>query len=190
MGGVPGCPRPQTGHVPWHRPVQRSGTSSAGRRSRSGTTTPTWTGARSSPHSWSWIRGASRSCRCSQKRAAFYLKKGFARPLRDGVLQFTDDQTEKRMRELYEGPFSPSSSWPSRTTSAFVAARPTTFPATHVVPRATLEEVTAALAAVSVEHPLSVPGFATRRYEQAPEPDPEFAGDWQEYAGPLEAPFH
>src|SRR5262249_48928476 len=44
--------------------------------------------------------------RCSQMRAGFYLRKGFARPVRDGVLQFTDGRTERRLRELYGEEFS------------------------------------------------------------------------------------
>src|SRR5262249_59973248 len=44
--------------------------------------------------------------RCSQKRAAFYLKKGYVQPAGDGVLQFTDDQTERRLRALYPAAFS------------------------------------------------------------------------------------
>jgi len=44
--------------------------------------------------------------RCSQKRADFYLKKGFARPLTEGVLQFTDDTTERTLANLYLGKFS------------------------------------------------------------------------------------
>ena len=44
--------------------------------------------------------------RCSQKRADFYLKKGFARRVEDGVLQFTDSTTEETLADLYLGKFS------------------------------------------------------------------------------------
>jgi hypothetical protein len=44
--------------------------------------------------------------RCSEKRARHYLKKGYARQVEQGVLQFTNDVTEKRLQELYQGEFS------------------------------------------------------------------------------------
>jgi len=119
--------------------------------------------------------------RCSQKRAAFYLKKGFARPLRDGVLQFTDDQTEKRMRELYEGPFSQFFLAIKNGPVRLLRHAQQPFPPPRR-PQATLEEVTAALAAVSVEHPLSVPGLPPP-LRAGSRTRSEFAGDWQEYAG-------
>ncbi len=43
--------------------------------------------------------------RCSEKRARHYLKKGYAREASDGVLQLTNDVTEKRLERLYEGQF-------------------------------------------------------------------------------------
>jgi hypothetical protein len=44
--------------------------------------------------------------RCSQKRAMFYLRKGYAREVATGVLQFLDAQTEDRLKVLYLGRFS------------------------------------------------------------------------------------
>ena len=44
--------------------------------------------------------------RCSRKRADFYLRKGHARQVEEGVLQFTDATTERTLRELYDGHFS------------------------------------------------------------------------------------
>jgi len=39
--------------------------------------------------------------RCGYKRAQFYLRKGYATLVSDGVLQYTNDTTEKRLVELY-----------------------------------------------------------------------------------------
>lgn len=41
--------------------------------------------------------------RCSQRRASFYLRKGYAKDLGNNIIQLTDDQTEKKMDFLYEG---------------------------------------------------------------------------------------
>lgn len=39
--------------------------------------------------------------RCGYKRAQFYLRKGYAKIVSPGVLQYTNDVTEKRLAELY-----------------------------------------------------------------------------------------
>lgn len=39
--------------------------------------------------------------RCGYKKGQFYLRKGYAKEVADGVLQYTDETTEKRFRELY-----------------------------------------------------------------------------------------
>lgn len=39
--------------------------------------------------------------RCSERRAKFYLKKGYASEVADHTLQFNDDITEKTLRKLY-----------------------------------------------------------------------------------------
>jgi hypothetical protein len=44
--------------------------------------------------------------RCSHRRAKFYLRKGYARLVDDDTIQFTDEQTEKKLKELYNGQFS------------------------------------------------------------------------------------
>ncbi len=44
--------------------------------------------------------------RCNEHKARFYLRKGYAREVEPGVLQFIDDMTEKRLEELYLGEFS------------------------------------------------------------------------------------
>jgi 5-methylcytosine-specific restriction endonuclease McrA len=118
--------------------------------------------------------------RCSQKRADFYLRKGFARPVREGVLQFTDDQTETRLRELYGGPFS----------QFFLAVKNdrcvccgTTSDLTrhHVVPRRHLKKLPQPWRGC-LSNILFLCQNCHRRYEQAAEPDVAFAGDWREYA--------
>src|SRR5947199_783398 len=45
--------------------------------------------------------GGGALLRCGRKRANFYLKKGYVRRVAGGVLQFTDDRTEKTLAELY-----------------------------------------------------------------------------------------
>jgi 5-methylcytosine-specific restriction endonuclease McrA len=44
--------------------------------------------------------------RCSHRRAQFYLRKGHASVVADDTIQFTNDQTENKLRELYDGQFS------------------------------------------------------------------------------------
>jgi 5-methylcytosine-specific restriction endonuclease McrA len=44
--------------------------------------------------------------RCSQRRADFYLRKGYARQADAGTLRMVDDQTERKLQELYRGQFS------------------------------------------------------------------------------------
>lgn len=44
--------------------------------------------------------------RCSQKRAKFYLKKGYANLVNSDTIQLTNDVTEKRLSQLYDGEFS------------------------------------------------------------------------------------
>lgn len=44
--------------------------------------------------------------RCNEHKARFYLRKGHAVEVAPGVLRFTNDVTEKRLEELYEGTFS------------------------------------------------------------------------------------
>ncbi len=44
--------------------------------------------------------------RCNEDKARFYLRKGYAVEVEPGVLQYTDEATEKRLGELYLGDFS------------------------------------------------------------------------------------
>ncbi len=44
--------------------------------------------------------------RCDERKARFYLRKGYAVAVEPGVLQYTDARTEKRLEELYRGEFS------------------------------------------------------------------------------------
>jgi hypothetical protein len=45
--------------------------------------------------------------RCSERRAAFYLRKGFAVRVDEGTLRLIDDTTEKKLAELYQEGLSP-----------------------------------------------------------------------------------
>lgn len=44
--------------------------------------------------------------RCSEKRTAFYIRKGYVKKIDDDTYQFTNDQTEKKLKLLYDGQFS------------------------------------------------------------------------------------
>jgi hypothetical protein len=44
--------------------------------------------------------------RCGERRARFYLRKGFARLVDADTLRLTDDTTEKKLHALYQGRFS------------------------------------------------------------------------------------
>lgn len=45
--------------------------------------------------------------RCSERRARFYLRKGFAVAVDEEILRLIDDTTEKKLAELYAGQLSP-----------------------------------------------------------------------------------
>ena len=45
--------------------------------------------------------------RCSARRGAFYLRKGYAVRVDDETLRFVDDTTEKKLLDLYDGKLSP-----------------------------------------------------------------------------------
>src|SRR5436309_7302619 len=72
--------------------------------------------------------------RCSQKRADFYRKKGFAREVSEGVLQFTDATTERTLAELYLGEFS-AFFLAVKNDRCVCCGRPDRLSRHHVVPR-------------------------------------------------------
>jgi hypothetical protein len=118
--------------------------------------------------------------RCSQKRAGFYLRKGFARPIGEGVLQFTDDQTERRLRELYDGSFS-EFFMAVKNDRCVCCGETNDLSRHHVIPRRHKKKLP-----LPWRQCLSNVLFLCRacheRYEATPEPNPVYGGDWQEYA--------
>jgi len=116
--------------------------------------------------------------RCSEKRADFYLKKGFARPVSVGVLQFTDDTTEKTLQKLYNGEFS-QFFLAVKNDACVCCGRGDRLTRHHVVPQRHKTNV-----AMPLRHCLSNVLFVClachTRYEQTPEPDPD-ATDWRQY---------
>ena len=118
--------------------------------------------------------------RCSEKRAAFYQKKGYVRVIRDGVLQFTDDQTERRLRELYPGPFSDFfiAVKNDRCVSCGTAGNLTRH---HVIPHRHKAKIPQPWRGC-LSNVLFLCRTCHERYEVAPEPDPDLGDDWQDYA--------
>jgi hypothetical protein len=116
--------------------------------------------------------------RCSQKRAHFYLRKGYANQLAEGVLQFTDDSTETTLAELYLGEFS-EFFVAVKNDRCVCCGRGDRLSRHHVVPRRHKRKVPLPWRNC-LSNVLFVCLDCHERYEQMPEPDPE-AADWKEY---------
>jgi hypothetical protein len=116
--------------------------------------------------------------RCSQKRARFYLKKGFARPVEDGVLQFTDATTEKTLAELYSGEFS-EFFLAVKNDICICCGRGNRLSRHHVVPKRHKRKVPLPWRNC-LSNVLFVCLECHERYEKTPEPDLEIT-DWREY---------
>ena len=116
--------------------------------------------------------------RCSQKRAQFYLKKGHVRAVREGVLQFTDDTTEKTLRELYLGEFS-EFFMAVKNDRCVCCGRGERLSRHHVLPKRHKKKVPLPWRNC-LSNVLFVCLDCHKLYEQSPEPDPEIA-DWQGY---------
>jgi hypothetical protein len=125
--------------------------------------------------------------RCSAKRAAFYLRKGFAKEVGPDVLQFTDPQTEERLRVLYAGGFT---EFFMEVKNDRCCACGTTADLTrhHVVPKRHKRKVPQPWRSC-LSNVLFVCGACHRRYEEALEPDVPPPGDWQEYVRAWKAHF-
>jgi hypothetical protein len=116
--------------------------------------------------------------RCSQKRARFYLRKGYARQVSDGVLQFTDDSTETTLAELYCGEFS-EFFVAVKNDRCVCCGRDNRLSRHHVVPRRHKKKVPLPWRNC-LSNVLFVCLDCHQRYEQTPEPNPEVT-DWKEY---------
>lgn len=117
--------------------------------------------------------------RCSQKRANFYLKKGYVRQVTEGVLQFTDDTTEKTLQELYGGEFS-EFFLAVKNDRCVCCGRTNRLTRHHVIPKRHKRKI-----AMPWRNCLSNVLFVCvechDRYEQTQEPAPAVA-DWMDYA--------
>jgi hypothetical protein len=118
--------------------------------------------------------------RCSRKRADFYLRKGFAQSVGEGVLQFTDDRTEKTLRALYADEFS-AFFLAVKNDRCVCCGTPDNLTRHHVVPRRHLDRIPRPWRGC-LSNVLFVCRVCHDRYEAVPEPDPECNGDWQGYA--------
>ena len=116
--------------------------------------------------------------RCSQKRAAFYLKKGFARLVQDGVLQFTDATTEKTLADLYLGEFS-QFFLAVKNDACVCCGRGDRLSRHHVVPKRHKKKVPLPWRNC-LSNVLFVCLDCHEKYEQTSEPDLA-AADWREY---------
>jgi hypothetical protein len=116
--------------------------------------------------------------RCSQKRADFYLKKGFARRVESDVLQFTDATTEKTLAELYLGEFS-KFFLAVKNDACVCCGRGNRLSRHHVVPKRHKRKVPLPWRNC-LSNVLFVCLDCHERYERTPEPDPKTT-DWREY---------
>lgn len=124
--------------------------------------------------------GGNPILRCSEKRARFYLRKGYVREVASGVLQFTDRQTEDRLAGLYAGKFS-EFFLAVKNDRCVCCGATADLTRHHVVPKrhkATLPRPWRSC----LSNVLFVCGTCHRRYEGAVEPDLATADDWQAYA--------
>ena len=117
--------------------------------------------------------------RCSAKRAAFYLRKGFAREVSPGVLQFIDPQTEERLRVLYAGGFT-EFFMEVKNDRCCACGATTDLTRHHVVPKRHKKNVPQPWRSC-LSNVLFVCGPCHRRYEESPEPDVPVCEDWQVY---------
>ncbi len=117
--------------------------------------------------------------RCSAKRAAFYLRKGYAQEVAPNVLRFNDPQTEERLRVLYRGGFTEffMEVKNDRCVSCGATADLTRH---HVVPKRHKKNVPQPWRSC-LSNVLFVCGACHRRYEEAPEPDVPVTAEWQAY---------
>jgi hypothetical protein len=118
--------------------------------------------------------------RCSEQRADFYLRKAYARLVREGVLQFTDDQTENRLRELYRGQFS-EFFMAVKNDRCVCCGTATNLTRHHVLPRRHKKKIPQPWRGC-LSNVLFLCWACHQRYEDTLEPDPECDGDWQAYA--------
>ena len=125
--------------------------------------------------------------RCSAKRATFYLRKGFAREVEPGVLQFTDPQTEERLRVLYAGGFTEFFMEVKNDRCCSCGAT-SDLTRHHVVPKRHKKNVPQPWRSC-LSNVLFVCGACHRKYEEAPEPDVPTSEDWQAYVRTWKAHF-
>ena len=117
---------------------------------------------------------------CGEKRARFYLKNGYVKPVSEGVLRFTDDRTETRLRELYPGAFS-EFFMAVKNDRCVCCGSAANLSRHHVIPRRHKRRIPQPWRAC-LSNVLFLCWDCHKRYEDTPEPDPDYAGDWQEYA--------
>ena len=117
--------------------------------------------------------------RCSAKRAAFYTRKGYAREVAPGTLQFLDPQTEDRLRTLYLGGFA-AFFMAVKNDRCVCCGATADLTRHHVVPKRHKRNVPQPWRSC-LSNVLFVCGACHRAYEDAAEPEVAAGGDWQEY---------
>ncbi len=118
--------------------------------------------------------------RCSAKRAAFYLRKGFAREVSANVLQFIDPQTEEKLRVLYLGRFT-EFFMEVKNDRCCACGATCDLTRHHVVPKRHKRKLPQPWRSC-LSNVLFVCGACHRRYEETPEPELVLTADWQAYA--------
>lgn len=118
--------------------------------------------------------------RCSAKRAAFYLRKGFAKEVEPGVLKFTDPQTEERLKVLYAGGGFTEFFMEVKNDRCCCCGTTSDLTRHHVVPKRHKKSIPQPWRSC-LSNVLFVCGPCHRRYEDAPEPDVPPTEDWKGY---------
>lgn len=118
--------------------------------------------------------------RCSEKRAHHYLRKGYVREVEEGVLRFTNDVTERRLEELYQGQFS-EFFMAVKNDRCGVCGRTSNLTRHHVVPARHKPKMPARWRCC-ISNVLFVCGDCHQRYEETAEPAVPEGLDWLDYA--------
>jgi 5-methylcytosine-specific restriction endonuclease McrA len=118
--------------------------------------------------------------RCSERRANYYRRKGVVRDAGDGVLQFTDDATEKRLRELHPGEFS-EFFFAVKNDRCCVCGSTAALTRHHVVPTRHKPNLPRPWRSC-LSNVLFVCWDCHKRYEDTPEPEVLVSLGWPHYA--------
>jgi hypothetical protein len=125
--------------------------------------------------------------RCNEHKGRFYLRKGYAIEVEPGILQFTNDITEKRLQERYQGQFS-EFFLAVKNDHCVVCGKGCQLTRHHVVPQRVKPIVPQPYRAC-LSNILFVCMSCHEKYERTPEPDIPLGDDPLDYCRQWKAHF-